>query len=238
MECQECDFRSSVGFCHTCQKMLCEVCGAECTECGHFVCPEHGRETRSGKLLCPECQQARKKARSHHRATHAAAAAVDDGDDTSFSSLEGMPDVPGEEDLADEGTILAASAYRPKEPWQMCLGAGLTALIVILIVLFVPGFRTLAQPWVSIIVIFVSLLALFWAVVGLTGAKYVDERSRCFPGTGCAIVAIILALASIQYLPDRKKEIEIEMATEKDRMYMTPEELAVWRNRRLDKFGY
>lgn len=59
MECSICNTRSSVGFCGTCQVLLCEVCGSACQGCGKGMCPQHRAQTPSGRTLCPTCMAAR-----------------------------------------------------------------------------------------------------------------------------------------------------------------------------------
>lgn len=55
MECGECTIRSSVGFCHECDILLCEVCSHGCERCGKTVCKSHIQRTSSGRHICVSC---------------------------------------------------------------------------------------------------------------------------------------------------------------------------------------
>ena len=55
MECAECTVRSSVGYCHECDMLLCEVCSHTCERCGKVVCSSHIQRTSSGRNICVSC---------------------------------------------------------------------------------------------------------------------------------------------------------------------------------------
>lgn len=55
MECAQCGIRSSVGFCHECEMLLCEVCGHQCERCHKTVCRSHIQRTSSGRNVCVSC---------------------------------------------------------------------------------------------------------------------------------------------------------------------------------------
>lgn len=55
MECSECNVRSSVGFCHECEMLLCEVCSHRCDRCHKSFCRSHIQRTSSGRSICVSC---------------------------------------------------------------------------------------------------------------------------------------------------------------------------------------
>jgi len=55
MECGECGIRSSVGYCHECEVLLCEVCSQICERCKNTVCKSHIQRTSSGRRICVSC---------------------------------------------------------------------------------------------------------------------------------------------------------------------------------------
>ncbi|MCF6286162.1 MAG: hypothetical protein L3K26_13370 [Candidatus Hydrogenedentes bacterium] len=50
-----CKIRSSVGFCHECDMLLCEVCSHTCERCGTTVCKSHIQRSKSGRRICVSC---------------------------------------------------------------------------------------------------------------------------------------------------------------------------------------
>lgn len=105
MECSVCHVRSTVGYCKTCERMLCEVCGISCSRCKKLVCREHRSTTPGGRNLCPECMAAREAKRKAQEAEKAGAAM--EGSGLSFQEL-----------MADVGDELAADhpVEAPPEP--------------------------------------------------------------------------------------------------------------------------
>lgn len=55
MECAQCGVRSSIGYCHECEILLCEVCGNRCERCHKTVCRSHIQRTSSGRNICVSC---------------------------------------------------------------------------------------------------------------------------------------------------------------------------------------
>ncbi len=55
MECGDCGIRSSVGFCHECEMLLCEECSRTCERCHKTVCKSHIQRTSSGRRICVSC---------------------------------------------------------------------------------------------------------------------------------------------------------------------------------------
>ena len=110
-----------------------------------------------------------------------------------------------------------------------------TAAVVILVILFVPGFRTLAQPWASFVVMGVCGLAVFWAVVGLTKDEYEQDRRRNFVGLGVAVAAFLMAVFAVYTNPRPESVVKFE-AAEDGRADMDGKELRQWREQRLQHF--
>jgi len=227
MDCDLCQIRSSVGYCAECKRLLCEVCGVACTECGKTVCVTHVHETRSGKRLCAECTKARKRRHKHHH-DH------EEHEDTRFAALEGMPQP--EEEADKERAILTASAYQPIPPWKLSLYAGGAAALVMVVVLLVPQFRLIAQPWSSFIAIGLCVLSGGWSIYGLVSTAHYENRGRNFIGMGLALVAVVMAVAAMQFDTETRGDDDLE-AGMMERQEMSPEELREWRRRRLEKFN-
>ena len=55
MECGSCNIRSSVGYCHECELLLCEECSHTCERCHKTVCRSHIQRTSSGRRICVSC---------------------------------------------------------------------------------------------------------------------------------------------------------------------------------------
>lgn len=55
MECGDCAIRSSVGYCHECEMLLCEECSRTCERCQKTVCKSHIQRTSSGRRICVSC---------------------------------------------------------------------------------------------------------------------------------------------------------------------------------------
>jgi len=239
MDCGVCQLRSSVGFCAECKVLLCEVCGIPCGHCGKLLCPDHAQETRGGRRLCAECMEQRREQREqrrHGRKHIEAPREVPEG--TSFAALQGdLEDgTESEEEHEVEDEALVLSGYQPKPPWVISAWAAGTAVVVILVILVVPGFRTLAQPWSSFVVMAVCGLAVFWAVVGLTKHEYEEDRRRNFIGLGVAVVAFLMAVFAVYTNPRPEAVVKFE-AAEDGRGDMDGEELRGWREQRLQRFA-
>lgn len=227
MDCDLCQIRSSVGYCAECKRLLCEVCGVACTECGKTVCVTHVHETRSGKRLCADCAKARKHRHKHHHEP-------EELEDTRFGALEGQPG--GDEEADEERAILTASAYQPIPPWKLSLYAGGAAAGVMVVVLLVPQFRLIAQPWSSFVAIALCVLSGVWSVYGLVSPAHYENRGRNFIGMGLAVVAVVMAGAALQFRTDTRGDDSLE-AGMMERRDMSPQELREWRRRRLEKFN-
>lgn len=232
MDCDLCQIRSSIGYCAECKRLLCEVCSVACSECGKNVCVTHVHETHSGKRLCSACTKARKEHKHRSRREE------EEAELTGFDELEqrGRARVASDEDLDDEGAVLKASAYQPIPAWKLSLYAAGAAALVMIVVLVIPGFRLIAQPWSSWISIVLCLISGFWSVVGLTSARYVENRPRNFIGAAIAVVALVLAVAALQIDTNTRGDEALE-AGMLERQDLSPEELREWRRQRLDKFN-
>lgn len=229
MDCDLCQIRSSIGYCAECKRLLCEICGVACTECGKNICVTHVHETRSGKRLCSDCTRARKQKHRHQ----------DDGEPrerTGFDELEHPhhAQTSSDEEL-DEERALTASAYKPIPPWKLSLYASGAAALVMVLVLAAPGFRLIAQPWCSLFVIGLCVLAGFWAVIGLTSPNHFENRPRNLFGAAIAVVALLMAVAALQFDTNTRGDEALE-AGMLERQNLSPEELRQWRRQRLNKF--
>ena len=230
MDCDLCQIRSSIGYCAECKRLLCEMCSVPCTECGKNICVTHVHETRSGKRLCSACTRARKEKHHHHADT-------EPREDTGFEEFD-QPrrHQPPSEEEVDEDRALTASAYKAVPPWKLSLYASGAAAVAMIMVLAVPTFRLIAQPWCSGMAIVLCALSAFWAYTGLTSPNHLENRPRNFFGAGLALVALLMAFAALQFDTNTRGTSELE-AGMIERQNLTPEELRRWRRQRLNKFA-
>jgi len=231
MECTVCGVRSAVDSCAVCSTLLCEECGAVCEQCQKRVCPDHTKQSRSGKIFCETCYEEREERRRRRRE---GAAADEAGSGTSLEAL----DHAGEE---EDFTVLTASAQRGIEPWKMSIYVALFGVLLIGLTFLIPalrGFSTSGGTYVPIPYFFVivPLIALIWGCVGLFGRAYLHEKVRNLPGIALALIAIGLAYLSVQTDPARQAAIETQQNLDQ-RQQMTPEELQEWRREQLRQFG-
>ena len=228
MECDLCQIRSSQGYCAECKRLLCEVCSVACSECGKNVCATHVHETRSGKQLCAGCTRARKeKKRKKER--------PEPVERTSFEALDGAAHVSSDEGVDDDRPILTASARQQAPPWKLSVYAAGAAAIVMALVLAVPQFRMIGQPFSSVLAIALCAISGVWATIGLTAEAHYETRPRNFFGIAIAVVALLLAVFALQLDTTTGGDDSLE-AGMVERQGMTPEELTEWRRQRLERF--
>ncbi len=227
MDCEVCQTRSSVGYCVDCKKLLCEACGITCALCGRMACADHVHVTRSGKRLCGPCTEERRAQREKSKEQREAGVAGE------RAAPEGAEAAEEEE----EERALVVSGYQPPPPWKLSLYAAGAGVFAIIVVLAVPTFRTLAQPWTSWAVVVTSVIALFWAAIGLFSKRHADdeERPRNYIGAGLAVLGLVLAIAA--FWAPKAPSIEDELkASQEQRANMTPAELKAWRDQRLQRY--
>ena len=107
MECGECNIRSSVGFCHECDILLCEVCTHVCERCKKVVCKSHIQRTSSGRRICVSCvvhhyDKRAKKAKERRELRAEAAATVDKSHKRTKRKKKAPPSASGGENLSFE----------------------------------------------------------------------------------------------------------------------------------------
>ncbi len=232
MDCFVCNTRGAVDSCAICHAMLCEVCSAACAMCGKLVCPQHVHKTHSGKDLCLSCQEKR-------RAAHQARLAKEERG-------EFPPDIdsasePGKEREADaERPVLVASARKPPPPWTLCLYTACLGLALALLLLALPGMRRVNLPWggylpIPYVLLLIPAVSVFWGAGGLLVKEYREDRMRCVLGMGLALVASMILVAAVFTDPVRRAEAEARRM-ESMRSQMSPEELKVWREEKLQKY--
>ena len=232
MECGVCNVRSSSGFCAECRMLLCDECAAKCERCGKLACPQHVHETSSGRILCGNCKRERDEKKAKVRAIRDAAHDIDE-ERIPAHLAAGVED---EEEEGEEAVVLTGSVREPTPPWKLSLYTACIALVVALVILFVPGFRSLLQPWPAIMVMVISVLAMGWTVYGVMHGKFITELTRCLAGSLVAILAIILAVVIIVKDPARRVEQEAAAAREQ-RLHMNSKEREQYRKDRLGQFG-
>jgi hypothetical protein len=235
MECSRCNIRSSVGYCTGCHELLCEECGISCDGCGKMVCEEHVYETRNGRSLCPACQKERYARRVEHRAKHSHHDEESAVGDTSLAALsaEAAPPVTIGEAVEISDEAMVGSAPAKWQPWQLSMLAAIGGLVISVVVILIPSWRGIPlrnggyipMPYV---VVFLPLICFFWAIMGLTYAKYWEDREKCLVSAGLGVLCIILLFTGILTDPARKVAKEAEIA-ERTRDEFTMEELEDWR---------
>ncbi len=219
MDCAVCSIRSSIGFCVECHILLCEECATICTRCGKLMCTDHVHETRSGKTLCMECVEER-RARRKERAEEP----VED------------KEAEEEEEVGDEALVISARRVTP--PWELSMYAVGGAVILGLLLLIFRGLRVSVAPWGPYLVALLALFALIWAVVGLVGKEYDEDRQRSALGLGLGIVLIGLSGAVAWYeAVQRAEERERERIGTRD-YEKTDDGRAEWRMEMLDKHDF
>ena len=188
MDCDVCGTRSSVGFCASCGKLLCEACGAVCVRCQKMMCPEHVQAPVRGTVLCDACKDRPRK----------------DGQldaSTDFVSMEEALAAAmrlGPEPTGEDRPILTASGYRPSPLWRQSLCAAGIAVFSIALLLGSSGLRAVTQPLGSLVVIAVAGIAALMACVGLFGRERDAKRWLNLIGLGIAVVVILLALIALR----------------------------------------
>jgi len=237
MECLVCNSRSALECCNVCQTLLCEECGARCAKCGKRICPEHTYITSHAKTLCTPCQDKRKARHdAKHGITHAAEDERQEAPDSSgsgeFSSEEAG--------LEAETAILVASVRKPPPPWKLSMYSAAAGAVLILILLAVPGLRRVALPWggalpTPYVFLLIPAAALFWAGVGLWGRQHADDRNRCWYGAALALATIALAFFAVYTDPARLAE-ETGARLQQERDQLSPDELKLWRDQKLQKY--
>ena len=250
MECSSCNFRSAIGYCGVTHKLLCEECGIHCDQCGMFVGGEHIYETSKGVKLCPNCQEERKARKAekrskhhHHRDREPESAPAHPAGGTSLAALESEPPPPGEledEEEVDEDVILTRSGYQKWQPWQFSMLLAVFGVIGATLIIVFPSFRgiTLGDGSyfpMAYIVVFLPLLAFVWAFIGLTYAKFWEDREKCLVSSGLGILAIVMLFGSWFTDPVRHVEHQAEVAV-RTRDDMNSRELANWREGVLDRY--
>lgn len=247
MECSKCHLRSAVGYCGITHELLCEECGAHCDQCGMFVDAEHIYETHKGVKLCPKCQEERKsrklekKKHHHHHEPNATSEApvgetslaALDNESAAREALEDEEDIPSDE-------VLGASGYQKWQPWQFSMLLAVFGVIGAALIILFPSFRgiTLGDGSyfpMAYIVVFLPLLSFAWAFIGLTYAKFWEDREKCLVSSGLGILAILMLFGSWFTDPVRYVEHQTEIAV-KTRDSMDSEELADWREGILSRY--
>jgi len=198
MDCDVCQLRGCVGHCTVCKKLLCEVCGVTCSDCGKMLCMEHTQRSRSGRPLCEGCMQAYQAARAaRERADEPAGIARADGHSFAALSADSSAEVGVEakDEPDEERPILTGSGYAPKPPWLRSVYAASTGVVILLVALWFPIVRAIAQPWISCAAAALSGSALVWAVKGLTDERYYRNRALNLIGLVVAVVTLLVAVA-------------------------------------------
>jgi uncharacterized Zn finger protein (UPF0148 family) len=248
MECSKCHLRSAIGYCGITHQLLCEECGVHCDQCGMFVDRDLIYETHKGVKLCPKCQEERKSRKSekkkrHHHHEHEAAPAVSTGD-TSLAALESQSatrdTLEEEEEEVAGDEVLAASGYQKWQPWQFSMLLAVFGVIGATLIIIFPSFRgiTLGDGSyfpMAYIVVFLPLLSFVWAFIGLTYAKFWEDREKCLVSSGLGILAIVMLFGSWFTDPVRYVERQTEIAV-KTRDDMNSKELAEWREDILNRY--
>ena len=204
MECQICNIRSADGFCHICQRLVCEECGHTCYRCGKMACTEHGEVGRSGRWRCDACSGERRSRQ---------AAAPD------LSSVPAAA-APDEEEVEFEEVPVPVRRIE-LEPWKASVTIGIVAIVVTAAFAFISE----GVPWPFLVV---AALGAVWAVIGIAGAAYVNKGLSGL-GLGLNIVPMaIAALVGVTGLSGARTEPRQEVQVES----LTPQKLLEMRRRK------
>lgn len=168
MICEICNTRNPAGFCVTCEKALCEECSSQCEECGKLVCPECQATTRSGKMLCSTCMEERRAKKAASKAKAKAGVAPAEGE------------APEEEEFPEPVRRVQV------RPWAASLVVGCLGILLSMFFYATGG----AVHWT---VLFLVLLGVIWALVGIVGPS--EQKVQAFAGLALNLVPIILILS-------------------------------------------
>jgi len=197
MECQVCNLRSSEGFCHVCQLLICPDCGRTCYRCGKMTCMDHGSTSKSGKWVCEVC-------RGGHRARRAAARGAA-APDLSHAPVAATA-VPAGAEPDEDGLVfedVAAPVGRLEvEPWKAGTWIGVIAITVTAV--FALIWR--GVPWPFLLV---AGLGTVWAGIGIVG-RYADKGLAAM-GLGLNIVPfVIAAVVGVTGTDMQKRQVETD----------------------------
>lgn len=104
MQCSRCEIGEAVSICAVCEIKLCADCRITCIKCSKHLCTRHVRLTGSGKRLCSECYEARKKKKRKKKEAQALSFASLEKDlgDVAHTSQEATgPEATGEPAFSD-----------------------------------------------------------------------------------------------------------------------------------------
>lgn len=204
------------------------------------MCPDHVYESRSGKIYCTTCNERRKAERrakhgKHHRDRDEA-----EGAGSSLEALTGAGAPPDAEDEEREVEQRVLGKREPVQPWQLCMYSAVSALLLALLLLFVPGLRRIPLGGTSYlhtpyILVIIPMIAVFWGVYGVINLEFYKYRSRCFVGLGIAALSIVMFIAEVASDPATRQEgasIEVQQRRE----VMNEQQLEGWRENVLDKY--
>ncbi|MFO7975055.1 MAG: hypothetical protein R6V12_10525 [Candidatus Hydrogenedentota bacterium] len=230
-------------------ELLCEECGVHCDQCGMFVDQDLIYETHKGVRLCPKCQEERKaqksekkKKKHHHHREHEEVGSTPGGD-TSLAALDdesSAREMLEEEEEVPSDEALTTSGYQKWQPWQFSMLLAVFGVIGATLIIVFPSFRgiTLGDGSyfpMAYIVVFLPLLSFVWAFIGLTYAKFWEDREKCLASSGLAILCIVMLFGSWFTDPVRYVERQSEIAI-RTRDDMNSDELAEWREGVLNRY--
>ena len=167
MICEVCNIRSSIGFCSSCKRMLCDGCAEVCDECGKLACKKHAYDG-PGAVYCRACGTALE---ARPRSAEAAMA--------------------GQEEIVD----ITRRPYENPPAWLVAsVLSGLAAAFTALLFLH-PGFVRLPIPGgislpVSLAVPLVPLAAIGWAIGGFRETGQPRRPLWCLGSLAVSTLAI------------------------------------------------
>lgn len=131
----------------------------------------------------------------------------------------------------------AYSGKQPTAPWKISLSLGVAGFLMMLIVFIFPELRRFNAPWdpsypIAHFILLVPIFGLLFAVIGLLGQEYREDRSKAARGLVLGLATIALGIAVIA--TDPALDAEAAAATD-ERLDMNEEELRDWRIEKLDR---
>ena len=203
MDCDVCDIRSSVGFCHDCKKLVCEVCGIECAACSKLLCEEHIEETRHGRKLCAECM-AERRARRHRKKGGKDA---EEGGAHSFAALDGGEGLPEDDETVDDALderVLLVSGHSKRDPWLRSLYLTAPGAVLMLLMMSFPLVHYIVHPWPPLVALVWGVLGFVRGVLGFYTDKYherivINVIVCCVAFVVCITCLVLLLYAEAPY---------------------------------------
>lgn len=227
VECEVCKVRSAVGRCEDTHALVCEECSTGCYSCGKLVVASKAKITKSGHAYCGACYEKRAARKAGRQQQSEQGSAVQQG-----AVAPGTNQAEGEAEGQEEVVVL--SKWTAPPPWKMSAILAGVALVVMVLLLVFPSVAVIplgsSYVYTAVPLLFIPILAVVWAIIGLVSREHYYERPRCYIGMGLAVLAFVVAVFTMK---PPAASIEQELLRGNRQTDMTPEQRAEWRQRML-----